>query len=54
VKVVVKNRWRCAGNKAVLQKCAHAVVQMAQDGHQIALVHGEALRSTDAEAAWQD
>ena len=40
MKVVVKIGGAALEDKSVLQKCAHAVVQMAHDGHQIAVVHG--------------
>jgi acetylglutamate kinase len=40
VKVVVKIGGAALEDKATLQKCAQAVVQLAQDGHQVAVVHG--------------
>ena len=40
MKVVVKIGGAALDDKAVLQKCAQAVVQLAQDGHQVAVVHG--------------
>jgi len=40
MKVVIKIGGAALEDKATLQKCAHAIVQLAQDGHQIAVVHG--------------
>src|SRR5205085_966649 len=40
LKVVVKIGGAALENKATLQKCAHAVVDLAKDGHQVAVVHG--------------
>jgi acetylglutamate kinase len=40
VKVVVKIGGAALEDKSILQKCAHAVVQLTQDGHQVAVVHG--------------
>jgi len=40
MKVVVKIGGAALEDKAILQKCAHSVVEMAEDGHQIAVVHG--------------
>ena len=40
MRVVVKIGGAALEDKDTLNKCAHAVVQMAQDGHQIAVVHG--------------
>lgn len=40
MKVVVKIGGAALEDKAILQKCAQAVVQLAHDGHQIAVVHG--------------
>jgi acetylglutamate kinase len=40
VKVVIKIGGAALEDKATLHKCAHAVVQLAQDGHKVAVVHG--------------
>jgi len=40
LKVVVKIGGAALEDKATLQKCASAIVQLAQDGHQVAVVHG--------------
>jgi acetylglutamate kinase len=40
MKVVVKIGGAALEDKATLQKCAQAVVQLAQDGHHVAVVHG--------------
>lgn len=40
MKVVVKIGGAALENKTVLHKCARAVVELAQDGHSIAVVHG--------------
>src|SRR5258708_15474514 len=40
VKIVVKIGGAALEDKPTLQKCARAVVQLAQDGHQVAVVHG--------------
>lgn len=40
MKVVVKIGGAALENKATLHKCAHAVVDLARDGHQVAVVHG--------------
>jgi acetylglutamate kinase len=40
VKVVIKIGGAALEDKFLLQKCALAVVQLAQDGHQVAVVHG--------------
>src|SRR5205085_7057127 len=40
MKVFVKIGGAALEDKPTLQKCAHAVVQMARDGHQVAVVHG--------------
>lgn len=40
MKVVVKIGGAALEDKATLQKCAQAVVQLAQDGHQVTVVHG--------------
>jgi acetylglutamate kinase len=40
MKVVVKIGGAALEDKATLHKCAQAVVQLAQDGHQVAVVHG--------------
>jgi len=40
VKIVVKIGGAALEDKPILQKCAKAVVQLAEDGHQVAVVHG--------------
>ena len=40
MKVVIKIGGAALEDKAILNKCAHAVVQLAQDGHKVAVVHG--------------
>jgi acetylglutamate kinase len=40
MKVVVKIGGAALEDRVTLQKCARAVVELAQDGHQIAVVHG--------------
>src|SRR5205085_2843307 len=40
MKVFVKIGGAALEDKAILQKCAHAVVRLAHDGHQVAVVHG--------------
>jgi acetylglutamate kinase len=40
LKIVIKIGGAAVENKQTLQRCAHSVVQLAQDGHQVAVVHG--------------
>ena len=40
MKVVVKIGGAALEDKAILHKCARAIVQLAQDSHQVAIVHG--------------
>ena len=40
MKIVVKIGGAALEDKPTLQKCAKAVVQFAEDGHQVAVVHG--------------
>jgi acetylglutamate kinase len=40
MKVVVKIGGAALENKDTLRKCAHALVDLARDGHKIAVVHG--------------
>jgi acetylglutamate kinase len=40
MKVVVKIGGAALGDKDTLRKCAHALVDLARDGHKIAVVHG--------------
>jgi acetylglutamate kinase len=40
VRVVIKIGGAALEDKATLHKCAQAVVQLAQDGHKVAVVHG--------------
>ena len=48
MKVVVKIGGAALEDKSVLHKCAQAVVQLAQDGHSIAVVHGGGAALTRA------
>ncbi|MGO9864956.1 MAG: acetylglutamate kinase [Terriglobales bacterium] len=40
MKIVIKIGGAALEDKTTLHKCAQAVVQLAQDGHQVAVVHG--------------
>lgn len=40
MRIVVKIGGAAVEDKPTLQKCAHSIVQLAQDGHQVAVVHG--------------
>src|SRR5437899_11167617 len=40
VKIVIKIGGAGLEDKTTLHKCAHAVVELARDGHRIAVVHG--------------
>ncbi len=40
MRVVVKIGGAALDNPGVLRKCAHAVVELAADGHQVAVIHG--------------
>ena len=40
MKVVVKIGGAALDDAAVLRKCAHAIVELAGDGHQVAVIHG--------------
>jgi len=40
VKIVVKIGGAALEDKSTLYKCAHAVVDLAKDGHKVAVVHG--------------
>jgi acetylglutamate kinase len=40
VKIVIKIGGAALEDKFTLHKCAHAVVELARDGHRIAVVHG--------------
>jgi acetylglutamate kinase len=40
MKIVIKIGGAALEDKDTLKKCAQAVVQLAQDGHQVAVVHG--------------
>jgi acetylglutamate kinase len=40
VKVVVKIGGAALDDATVLRKCAHAIVELAGDGHQVAVIHG--------------
>jgi len=40
MKIIVKIGGTALEDKATLHKCAHAVVDLARDGHKVAVVHG--------------
>ncbi|MFY9648232.1 MAG: acetylglutamate kinase, partial [Terriglobales bacterium] len=40
MKIVIKIGGAALEDKETLKKCAKAVVQLAADGHQVAVVHG--------------
>ncbi len=40
MKIIVKVGGAALENKDTLRKCAHAIVDLARDGHKIAVVHG--------------
>lgn len=40
MKIVVKIGGAALENKSTLHKCAHAIVELARDGHRVAVVHG--------------
>jgi acetylglutamate kinase len=40
VKIVVKIGGAALDDAAVLRKCAHAIVELSGDGHQVAVIHG--------------
>jgi acetylglutamate kinase len=40
MKIVVKIGGAALEDKSTLHKCAHAVVELARDGHKVAVVHG--------------
>ena len=40
MKVVVKVGGAAIEEKSTLHKCAHAIVELARDGHHITVVHG--------------
>ena len=40
MKIVIKIGGAALEDKPILKKCAQAVVQLAHDGHQVAVVHG--------------
>jgi acetylglutamate kinase len=44
--VVVKIGGAALDNPGVLRKCAHAMVELAGDGHQVAVVHGGGVELT--------
>jgi acetylglutamate kinase len=46
VRVVVKIGGAALDNPAVLRKCAHAIVELAGDGHQVAVIHGGGVELT--------
>jgi acetylglutamate kinase len=46
VRVVVKIGGAALDNPAVLRKCAHAMVELAGDGHQVAVIHGGGVELT--------
>jgi len=40
MKIVIKIGGAALENKSTMRKCAHAVVELARDGHRVAVVHG--------------
>jgi len=46
VRVVVKIGGAALDNPAVLRKCAHAMVELAGDGHEVAVIHGGGVELT--------
>ena len=40
MKIVVKIGGAALDDAAVLRKCAHAIVELSGDGHQVAVIHG--------------
>src|SRR5437867_7852801 len=40
MKIVIKIGGAALEDKSTLHKCAHAMVELARDGHRIAVVHG--------------
>src|ERR1700681_2223021 len=46
MKIVVKIGGAALEDKETLKKCAQAVVQLAQDGHQVSVVHGGGTKLT--------
>ena len=46
MRVVVKIGGAALDNPAVLRKCAHAMVELAGDGHQVAVIHGGGMELT--------
>lgn len=40
MKIVIKIGGAALEDKSMLHKCAHAVVELARDGHRVAVVHG--------------
>jgi len=40
VKIVIKLGGAALEDKGTLQKCAHAIVELANDGHRVTVVHG--------------
>jgi acetylglutamate kinase len=46
VRVVVKIGGAALDNPEVLRKCAHAMVELAGDGHQVAVIHGGGVELT--------
>jgi len=46
VRVVVKIGGAALDNPVVLRKCAHAMVELAGDGHQVAVIHGGGVELT--------
>ena len=40
MKIVIKLGGAALEDKTTLQKCAHAIVELANDGHRVTVVHG--------------
>ena len=46
MKVVVKIGGAALDDVGTLRKCAHAIVELAGDGHQVAVIHGGGVELT--------
>src|SRR5579872_383790 len=46
VTIIVKIGGRAIDDKAILQKCAESIAELARDGHRVAVVHGGGVALT--------
>ena len=46
MKIVIKLGGAALEDKTTLQKCAHAMVELAEDGHRVTVVHGGGIALT--------